>query len=154
MSAEPPFKILATLDTGPLTNHVALVENAAGKFAYISIGAENVVKVFRRDERRELVATIPTGNIPRNLGIGRWNAGLCWPGESGYCRRWTRTNTIIATIPIGQQPQALVYVPDAVPNGDGSANLTPLGDTGKAAHLKLAPPQGNDSWARATVSVN
>jgi YVTN family beta-propeller protein len=66
----------------------------------------------------------------------------------------TSTNTIIATIPIGQQPQALVYVPDAVPNGDGSANLTPLGDAGKAAHLKLAPPQGNDSLARATVSVN
>jgi hypothetical protein len=41
-----------------------------------------------------------------------------------------------------------------VPNGDGSANLTPLGDIGKAEHLKLAPPPGNDSSARATVSVN
>ena len=156
MSAEPPFKILATLDTGPLTNHVALVENAAGKFAYISIGAENVVKVFRRDERRELVATIPTGDLPHGIW-GSEDGARVYVGlenQDAVSAIDTSTNTIIATIPIGQQPQALVYVPDAVPNGDGSANLTPLGDTGKAAHLKLAPPQGNDSSARATVSVN
>jgi YVTN family beta-propeller protein len=156
MSAEPPFKILATLDTGPLTNHVALVENAGGKFAYISIGAENVVKVFRRDEKHELVATIPTGDLPHGI----WGSGdgskvyVGLENEDAVSAIDTSTNTIIATIPIGQQPQALVYVPNAVPNGEGSANLTPLGDIGKAEHLKLAPPPGNDSSARATVSVN
>jgi Cytochrome D1 heme domain. len=30
MSAQPPFGILTTLDTGPLTNHVTLVENPNG----------------------------------------------------------------------------------------------------------------------------
>jgi hypothetical protein len=34
MSAQEPFRILTTLDTGPITNHVALVDNANGKFAY------------------------------------------------------------------------------------------------------------------------
>lgn len=156
MSAQPPFQIRATLDTGPITNHVTLVENDAGKFAYISVGGENVVKVFRRGDKPELVATIPTGDLPHGIwGSGdgrRVYVGL--ENQDAVSAIDTSTNTIIATIPIGQQPNALVYVPDAVPNGDGTANLTPLGDAGKAAHLKLAPPQGNDSSARATVSVN
>jgi len=156
MSAQPPFQILATLDTGPITNHVTLVENGGHKLAYISVGGENVVKVFRRDEKHELVATIPTGDLPHGIwGSGdgsRVYVGL--ENEDAVSAIDTSTNTIIATIPIGQQPQALVYVPNAVPNGEGSANLTPLGDIGKAEHLKLAPPPGNDSSARATVSVN
>ena len=41
MSAKPPFDILATLDSGPLSNHVTLVENASGKFAYVTVGGEN-----------------------------------------------------------------------------------------------------------------
>ncbi|MEO8352656.1 MAG: hypothetical protein ABI680_13040, partial [Chthoniobacteraceae bacterium] len=60
---------------------------------------------------------------------------------------------VLANIPIGQQPQALVYVPEAVPEGDGTANLIPLGETGKAAHLTLAAPEAGGT-ARATVSVN
>src|SRR4029079_14849500 len=35
MSAQPPFRILATLATAPITNHVALVENVRGRFAYV-----------------------------------------------------------------------------------------------------------------------
>jgi YVTN family beta-propeller protein len=156
MSAQPPFKILATLNTGPITNHIALVENGGDKLAYISVGGENVVKVFRRDEKHELIATIPTGDLPHGIW-GSGNGSRVYVGlenEDAVSAIDTSTNTIIATIPIGQQPQALVYVSNAVPNEDGTANLTPLGDAGKAAHLKLAPPPGNNSSARATVSVN
>ena len=39
----------------------------------------------------------------------------------------TLTNTVVATMPIGQAPQALAYVPNAVPDGDGVQNLQPLG---------------------------
>ncbi|WP_447514062.1 hypothetical protein, partial [Clostridioides difficile] len=49
----------------------------------------------------------------------------------------TLTNTVTATIPIGQAPQALAYVPNAVPQGDGMQNLQPLGVAGQAAHLTL-----------------
>ncbi len=38
--------------------------------------------------------------------------------------------------------------------GDGTANLMPLGEAGKAAHLTLTAPEGSDSRASATVSVN
>ena len=53
------FSILATLDTGPITNHVTLVDNANGKFAYISVGGENVVKVYRRARSRSWLPRFP-----------------------------------------------------------------------------------------------
>ncbi len=155
MSAQPPFRILATIDTGPITNHVALVENANGKFAYVTVGGENVVKVFRRGEKPELVETIPTGDLPHGLwGSGdgtRVYVGL--ENQDAVLAIDTLKNQILATIPIGQQPQALVYVPEAVPPGDGATSLVPLGDAGKAAHLTLVSPS-KGSAAHATVSVN
>ncbi|MDB5353929.1 MAG: hypothetical protein JWN24_382 [Phycisphaerales bacterium] len=154
MSAAPPFRILATLDTGPISNHVTLVDNADGKFAYVSVGAENVVKVYRRGGKTELIATIATGDLPHGIwGSGdgtRVYVGL--ENQDAVAAIDTHTNTVLATIPIGQQPQALVYVPGAVPEGDGTANLMPLGEAGKAAHLTLTAPAGGP--AHATVSVN
>jgi YVTN family beta-propeller protein len=50
----------------------------------------------------------------------------------------TASNTVVAEIPIGQAPQAVIYVPDAVPTGDGTSGLQPLGVAGAAAHLALA----------------
>jgi YVTN family beta-propeller protein len=156
MSAQPPFRILATLDSGPITNHVTLVDNANGKFAYVSVGGENVVKVYRRGDEPELVATIPTGDLPHGIwGSGdgaRVYVGL--ENQDAVAAIDTASNKILATIPIGQQPQALVYVPQAVPEGEGTTNLMPLGEAGRAAHLTLAAPEGSDNAAHATVSVN
>jgi YVTN family beta-propeller protein len=156
MSAKPPFEILTTLDCGPLCNHVTLVDNANGKFAYVTVGGKNLVKVYRRGEQPDLVATIPTGDLPHGIwGSGdgtRVYVGL--ENQDAVIAIDTLKNTVLATIPIGQQPQALVYVPQAVPEGDGTANLIPLGDAGKAAHLTMVPPEGNASSAHATVSVN
>jgi DNA-binding beta-propeller fold protein YncE len=46
-NAKPPFTLLQTLDTGPITNHVNIVRNAHGQFAYVTVGGLNQVKVFR-----------------------------------------------------------------------------------------------------------
>ncbi|MDB6111174.1 MAG: hypothetical protein JWR69_2924 [Pedosphaera sp.] len=156
MTAQPPFHIFATLDSGPISNHVTLVDNDNGKFAYVTVGGENVVKVYRRGEKPTLVATIPTGDLPHGIwGSGdgtRVYVGL--ENQDAVVGIDTLKNTVLATIPIGQQPQALVYVPQAVPSGDGTANLMPLGDAGKAAHLTLVAPESSGGPAHATVSVN
>src|SRR5229473_5988046 len=60
---QAPFSLLTTLDTGPITNHVNIVRNANGMFAYVTIGALNEIKVFRTDNF-EQVATIPVGKLP------------------------------------------------------------------------------------------
>jgi hypothetical protein len=51
----------------------------------------------------------------------------------------TLTNKVIMTSPIGQAAQAVVYVPNAVPQGAGTQGLQPLGVAGEAAHFTMAP---------------
>jgi 40-residue YVTN family beta-propeller repeat/40-residue YVTN family beta-propeller repeat len=155
-NAKPPFRQIALLDTGPITNHVNFVNNRNGKFAYVTIGGANQVKVFRRGTPPELVATIPVGDLPHGL----------WPSGDGF-RVYVAlengsavvvidalTNKVIASIPIGQTTQALVYVPNAVPDGPGSEGLSPLGEAGKQAHLHLEAGSTDLPKASASVAVN
>ena len=61
----------------------------------------------------------------------------------------------IARIPVGQAPQALVYVPDAVPSDEALENLQPLGLAREATHLMLAAPaSGAGSEGAAATSVS
>jgi YVTN family beta-propeller protein len=168
---QPPFTLLKTLDTGPITNHVNIARNTNGMFAYVTIGGLNEVKVFRTDNF-EQVATIPTGKLPHGIwpsGDGtRVYVGL--ENEDKVAAIDTSKNEVIATSPIGQAPQALVYVPDAVPSvpavsgthnsamtrmtvapeGLGTSNLQPLGIAGQSAQLWLAPPGANDTASPPT----
>ena len=52
----------------------------------------------------------------------------------------TLENKVIATIALGQGPQGVAYVPNAVPSGDGMNNLQPLLAASEFAQLKLAAP--------------
>src|SRR3984957_12838038 len=152
--ARPPFTVLATLDTGPTTNHVNFVRNAHGQFAYVTIGGLNEVKVFRTDTFAQ-VATIPVGDLPHGI----------WPSGDGtrvyvglenadqLVAIDTLTNTVIDTHAIGQGAQALTYVPNAVPEGAGLDNLQPLGLAGEATHLSLAAPGAADAKAPTSVTL-
>jgi YVTN family beta-propeller protein len=97
------------------------------------------VNVFRTDDFTH-VATIPVGHLPHGVwpsGDGtRIYVGL--ENADGMAAIDTLTNKLIATSPIGQAPQAIVYVPNAVPDGAGTDNLQPLGVAGQVAHLTLA----------------
>jgi YVTN family beta-propeller protein len=153
--ARPPFALLKTLDTGPISNHVNFADNANGTFAYVTIGGLNEVKVFRIDSF-EQVATIQVGNLPHGVwpsGDGtRVYVGL--EGADALTAIDTLTNTVIATVPIGQAPQALAYIPNAVPDGNGTQNLQPLGVAGEAAHLALAPSNGAKTNGKWPTSVS
>jgi len=169
--AQPPFTLLKTLDTGPITNHVNIVRNANGMFAYVTIGGLNEIKVFRTDNFAQ-VATIPVGKLPHGVwpsGDGtRVYVGL--ENEDKLAAIDTLKNEVIATSPIGQAPQALAYVPEAVPaasgalnsamtrmmvvpEGLGTNNLQPLGIAGQSAELWLTPP-GAQKEANAPTSVS
>jgi YVTN family beta-propeller protein len=155
-SAKPPFEQKALLETGPITNHVNFVNNRNGKFAYVTIGGTNEVKAYRRGTKLELFATIPVGNLPHGIwpsGDGsRVYVGL-ENGETAVAID-SITNKVIAKIPIGQTTQALVYVPNAVPNGDGAQNLTPLGEAANTARLHLEAAGNVLSDAQASAAVN
>src|SRR6185295_20215888 len=138
-NARPPFNVLKVLDTGPITNHVNIVRNERGQFAYVSVGGLNVVKVFRTDDFTQ-VTEIPTGDLPHGL----WPSG---DGKRVYvgienadaaAAIDTLENKVVAVIPLGQAPQGVAYVPNAVPQGDGMQNLQPLGAATKSVQLTLA----------------
>jgi len=154
INAKPPFNTLALLDTGPITNHVNIVRDAQGQFAYVTIGGLNEVKVFTTSNQPQLVATIPTGELPHGLwpsGDGtRIYVGL--ENGNGVAAIDTTTNKVISTIHTGQAPQGMVYIPNAVPNGLGTENLSAIGTSGDAVHLTLA--SSRSARAETTVTVN
>lgn len=150
--ARPPFATLRVLDTGPITNHVNFAHTPKGQFAYVTVGALNQVKVFRTADYTQ-VGTVPVGNLPH----GVWPSG---DGSRIYVGLEnadhlavidTRTNTVIGTVPIGQAPQAIAYLPNAVGDGEGTANLVPLGLAGNTTQLSLAPTGSGE--ASTSVSL-
>ena len=127
IDAHPPFTQLRVMNTGPLTNHVNFIETPRGQLAYVSIGGLDQVQVFRTDNF-ERVATIPVGHLPH----GVWPSGdgkrifVGLENDDALAIIDTGTNRVVATVPIGEAPQAIGYVSNAVPEGDGTQNLQPL----------------------------
>jgi YVTN family beta-propeller protein len=140
-NASPPFNVIKTIETGPITNHVNIVRNSKGQFAYVTVGGLNLVRVFRTDNF-EQVAAIDTGAMPHGI----------WPSGDGtrvyvglenadhVAAIDTLENKVIAEIAIGQAPQGVAYIPNAVPEGDGMTDLQPLAAAVEAAQLKLGAP--------------
>jgi YVTN family beta-propeller protein len=154
-AARPPFALLKTLTTGPITNHVNFVAGIKGILAYVTVGGLNEVQVYRTTDFSK-VATIHVGDLPHGI----------WPSGDGsrvyvglenadqMLAIDTATNKIVATIPIGQAPQAVAYVPDAVPSGDGKAGLQPLNVAGGITHFSLIPTSARPDGAKqAPTSV-
>ena len=153
-SAKPPFKVLAVLDTGPITNHVNIARTPQGQFAYVTVGGLNQVKVYTTDDQPRLVATIPTGDLPHGL----WPSGdgslvaVGLENANAVALIDTASNTVKATIASGQAPQGMVYISNAVPSGDGMANLVPLGEAAMAGHLSLVSIGQTDVLTTATIN--
>jgi YVTN family beta-propeller protein len=142
-SARPPFDVIKVIDTGPITNHVNFARNANGQFAYVTVGGLNAVKVFKTDTF-EQVAMISAGPLPHGLwpsGDGtRMYVGL--ENADAAAAIDTLENKVVAKIALGQAPQGVAYVPNAVPQGDGMQSLQPLGAAAKSVQLTLATRDG------------
>jgi YVTN family beta-propeller protein len=137
--ARPPFALIKTIDTGPITNHVNFARTRAGLFAYVTIGALNEVKVFRTDTF-DLVATIAVGKLPHGVWPSadgsRIYVGL--ENDDSLVAIDTTRNRVIATSPLGQAPQALVYVSNAVADDDLHLGLRPLSPAEGVTRLSLS----------------
>ncbi len=119
------FQVKAVLDTGKVTNHVNAVSTTAGDFIYVTIGGTNEVKVVRRGAQPEIVQTIKVGATPHGIWPSADNTRVYVALEDGDAVEVidTTSNRVVAHIPIGQQPQALVYVAGASRGGDPKAGL-------------------------------
>ena len=151
-AAKPPFDVLRVIDTGPITNHVNLVQTPRGQFAYVTIGGLNQVKVFRTTDFQQ-VTTISVGDLPHGIWPSGDGSRVYVGIENGDAVTAidTATNRVVATIPNGQAAQALVYVPEAAPAAAaGIESLQPLGLAGSALHFALTGAGSNNP---TTVSL-
>jgi len=134
------FAVKQVIDTGLVTNHLGFARTARGVLAYVSIGGENVVKVYSTGPKAELVDTIPTGALPHGV----------WPADDGS-RMYvglengdgvdvidTATDKVTHRIPVGQAPQALVYLSKATLGDRGTMHLVPRVNK-ESINIQLAP---------------
>ena len=138
-------------DSGPITNHVNIVRNAHGQFAYVTVGGLDQVKAFRTDDFQP-VATIPVGTLPHGI----WPSGdgtriyVALEQATALAVIDTLSNRQIATIPAGQATQALVFVPNAARHGNGLQKLQPLG-TGTGATQLVVVDAGQRPVTHVTL---
>ncbi|MEB0056195.1 hypothetical protein [Variovorax sp. LG9.2] len=138
------MEVTGVIDTGFITNHLGFAKTARDTLAYVAVGGENVVKVYSTDGEAKLLNTIATGALPHGV----------WPSDDGE-RMYvglengdavqvidTASDKVVATVPIGQAPQALVYVSNAVPSGAGTDNLKPLANAAPV-NIPLVPASGD-----------
>jgi YVTN family beta-propeller protein len=135
--------VKGVFDSGFITNHLAFARTAGGTLAYVTVGGENVVKVFTTDAAPTLVATIPVGALPHGVWSADDGSRVYVGLENGDAVDVidTATNRVMARVPVGQAPQALVYVSNAVPGGAGTGNLVQRANS-EPVNIALKPKQG------------
>ena len=148
------FAPLGTIDTGPVTNHVNFVTTASDKLAYVTVGGANVVKVYRRNGGNPtLVTTIPVSDNPHGVWPSADNATVYVGQENADSVAVidVRTQRVTKQIPIGQAPQALVFVANAVPSGTGTQGLTMQNVGLRIERRMLAVPGAAEAKGKAVI---
>jgi YVTN family beta-propeller protein len=146
--------VLGTIDTGPVTNHVNFVTTPTDRFAYVTVGGENAVKVYRRNGGSpSLVTTIATGDTPHGLWPSADNASVYVGLENSDSVAVidVATQRVKMQVGIGQAPQALVFVANAVPSGSGTSNLGRQNVGLRIEHRALAVPGAATAKAKAII---
>jgi YVTN family beta-propeller protein len=127
------MRVITILNSGPRTNHTQFITKPNGEqFAYVTVGGLNKTLVYR--DHGGAPPTLVTEIKDHGYGPhGIWPSpdntriyvGLQNSDEVDVIN--TATNTVIATLHVGQDPMALVYVANAVPHGSGRQGLTRQG---------------------------
>ncbi len=119
------LEVTGVIDTGFITNHLAFATVGGEVRAYVTIGGENAVKVYGTGKEARPLATIATGALPHGIWASDDSSRLYVGLENGDGVQVidSASNQVIATMPGGQAPQALVYLSKVAPSADDRANL-------------------------------
>jgi YVTN family beta-propeller protein len=137
------LEVKGVFESGFITNHLAFARTTHGTLAYVTVGGENVVKVFTTDAEPRLVAAIPVGALPHGIWTADDGSRVFVGLENGDAVDVidTATNRVMARVPVGQAPQALVYVSNAVSGAGGTGNLVPRANS-EPVNIALKPVRG------------
>jgi YVTN family beta-propeller protein len=137
------LEVKGVFEAGMITNHIGFGKTPNGTLAYITVGGENAVKVFSMDDVPKLVATIAVGALPHGIWASDDGSRMYVGLENGDAVDVidTATNKVVARVPVGQAPQALVYVSNAAPAEGGTANLMARSNS-DPININLKPTSG------------
>ncbi|HLK28309.1 MAG TPA: cytochrome D1 domain-containing protein [Puia sp.] len=148
------LEIVKQMNTGGITNHVSFSNLGKIQRMFVTVGAENKVRVFDVNKNFVQTDTINVGALPHGL----------WPSADGklmyigleYGDEMQAidlvTLKVISTIKIGQSPQALVYADNAVSDYKESLeNLSPLNDSAATQIINLNSVNGNAAHGKLAV---
>jgi YVTN family beta-propeller protein len=146
--------VVKILNTGAITNHVTFTHIAHKLLMLVTVGGENKLRVFDVAAGFQQTDTVNVGALPH----GVWTSP---DGKRAYIGLEYGDQVqaidldlmqVIATIPIGQSPQALVYADDAVTDGTNRQGLSPLNDSTATRVIVLkSGDSGNTAIGRLAV---
>ncbi|KAF2099231.1 40-residue YVTN family beta-propeller repeat protein [Rhizodiscina lignyota] len=134
-------KVVGILNTGPETNHPNHAIINGIHYGFVTVAAENTTKVYTQNDPEKiptLVGEIRSSGVePHGLWPNADNKRMYILNEHSDTVDVADLTSwpfkIIDTMNVGQEGQALVYVSNAVPSGNGTQNLGTQGLTGKPA---------------------
>jgi YVTN family beta-propeller protein len=148
------LEIVKQMSTGGITNHVTFSNLDNLQRMFLTVGAENKVRVFDINKNFVQTDTINVGALPHGLWPSpdgkRLFIGLEYGDEVQAIDLVTLK--VISTIKIGQSPQALVYADNAVSDYKKSLeNLSPLNDSTATQIISLNSISGNAAYGNLAV---
>jgi YVTN family beta-propeller protein len=150
------MRVRAVIDSGPRTNHPNFVSKPDGDYAYVTVGGLNQTLVFRRGAGKpRLVKRIAnSGEAPHGIWPSPDNTRVFVALQKSDAVDVidTASDKVIKTLRVGQDPQALVYVADAVPTGSGRQRLGRQG-LGRRVQTMPVSIRGAAGQAKAKVTV-
>lgn len=148
------FRVLTILTTGPDTNHPNFVTKPDAKYAYLTVGGFNETQVYLRNGAYpRLIKRIKnSGADPHGIWPSPDNTRIYVALQKSDAVDIIDTTAmaVLKTIRVGQSPMALVYVANAVPQGDGRQNLTQQG-LGLKVITTQEPVRSSTGIAEVTV---
>lgn len=145
-------QVVGVIDTGFITNHLSFAKVGGKVLAYVTIGGENVVKVYTTDKEAKLIGTIGTGALPHGIWTSDDSSRIYVGLENGDGVEVidTASNKVIAHIGGGQAPQALVYLSHVAGSDGGTANLVARVNS-DPLNIRLQAVPGGPADARGFV---
>jgi YVTN family beta-propeller protein len=152
-------KVVAILDTGLETNHpnFAIVNGTTRGF--VTVAGLNATMAYDQPDPEQAPKYVgmikATGIEPHGLWPSPDNSRIFIVNEhSDNMDVADPANlTVLQTLNVGQESQALVYVAGAVPSGDGRQNLGTQGLTSSVVENRLVPVNDRSSHAKESPSA-
>jgi DNA-binding beta-propeller fold protein YncE len=152
-------KVVAILNTGPETNHPNFAIINGTTRGFVTVAALNATMAYDQpdpEQAPQYVGMIKASGIePHGLWPSPDNSRMFIVNEHSDTMDVADPSslTVLHTLNVGQESQALVYVAGAVPSGGGRQNLGTQGLSSSVAQNRLVPVNDPSSQAKESPSA-